>query len=47
MADKTISELTQATQITNDDMFVLQQNGEAKKLLGMTLLFTVATVFYL
>lgn len=38
MADKTISELTQATQITNDDMFVLQQNGEAKKLLGMTLL---------
>ena len=38
MADKTISELTQATQITNEDMFVLQQNGEAKKLLGMTLL---------
>lgn len=34
MADKTISELTQATQITNDDMFVLQQNGEAKKLKG-------------
>ena len=34
MADKTISELTQATQITNEDMFVLQQNGEAKKLKG-------------
>lgn len=38
MADKTISELTQATQITNEDMFVLQQNGEAKKLPGMILL---------
>ena len=38
MADKTISELTQATQITNEDMFVLQQNGVAKKLPGETLL---------
>ena len=38
MADKTISELTQATQITGEDLFVLQQDGEAKKLLGMTLL---------
>ena len=38
MADKTISDLTQALQITNDDMFVLEQQGEAKKLLGATLL---------
>ena len=38
MADKAISDLTQATQITGDDLFVLQQSGEAKKLLGMTLL---------
>lgn len=38
MADKAISDLTQATQITGEDLFVLQQNGEAKKLLGMTLL---------
>lgn len=34
MADKTISELTQATQITGEDLFVLQQGGEAKKLKG-------------
>lgn len=34
MADKTISELTQATQITKEDLFVLQQDGEAKKLKG-------------
>lgn len=34
MADKTISELTQATQITGEDLFVLQQDGEAKKLKG-------------
>jgi hypothetical protein len=38
MADKSISDLTQATQITNDDLFVLQQGGEAKKLMGETLL---------
>lgn len=38
MAEKTISELTQATQITNDDLFVLQQGNEAKKLKGATLL---------
>ena len=38
MADKSISDLTQATQITNDDLFVLQQSGEAKKLTGETLL---------
>lgn len=34
MADKAISDLTQALQITDDDLFVLQQNGEAKKLKG-------------
>lgn len=34
MADKAISDLTQALQITNEDLFVLQQNGEAKKLKG-------------
>lgn len=34
MADKAISDLTQATQITSEDLFVLQQNGEAKKLKG-------------
>lgn len=34
MADKTISELTQATKITGEDLFVLQQGGEAKKLKG-------------
>ena len=32
MADKSISDLIQALQITNEDMFVLEQNGEAKKL---------------
>lgn len=34
IVDKAISELTQALQITNEDLFVLQQNGEAKKLKG-------------
>lgn len=34
MADKAISDLIQATQITGEDLFVLQQNGEAKKLKG-------------
>lgn len=38
MADKSISDLTQATQITNEDLFVLQQGGTAKKLKGATLL---------
>lgn len=38
MADKAISDLTQALQITNEDMFVLEQSGEAKKLKGATLL---------
>lgn len=38
MADKAISDLTQALQITEEDLFVLQQSGEAKKLKGATLL---------
>lgn len=38
MADKQISELVQATQITDVDLFVLEQDGTAKKLTGATLL---------
>lgn len=38
MADKAINDLIQALQITDDDLFVLQQQGEAKKLKGKTLL---------
>lgn len=34
MADKAISDLTQAAQITGEDLFVLEQGGEAKKLKG-------------
>lgn len=34
MADKRITDLTQAQQITNEDLFVLEQSGEAKKLKG-------------
>lgn len=34
IVDKAISDLTQATQITGDDLFVLEQGGEAKKLKG-------------
>ena len=38
MADKQISELIQAAQITDADLFVLEQDGTAKKLTGATLL---------
>ena len=38
MADKTIGDLTQAESIGNEDLFVLQQNGEAKKLKGSKLI---------
>lgn len=38
MADKAISELITAEQITATDMFVLEQNGTAKKLTGQVLL---------
>ena len=37
MADKTINELTAATTVTDDDLLVLQQNGQAKKLTGSAL----------
>lgn len=33
MADKAISDLTQATQLGDNDLFVLEQNGTAKKML--------------
>lgn len=38
MADKAISELVAAEQITATDMFVLEQNGTAKKLTGQVLM---------
>lgn len=38
MADKRVADLTQAQQITGEDLFVLEQSGEAKKLKGATLL---------
>lgn len=38
IVDKAISDLTQALQIANEDLFVLEQSGEAKKLKGETLL---------
>ena len=38
MADKSISDLIQALQITGEDLFVLEQNGEAKKLKGEQLM---------
>lgn len=38
IVDKAIPDLTQALQITGEDLFVLEQNGEAKKLKGATLL---------
>ena len=38
MADKTIGDLTQAESIGSEDLFVLQQNGEAKKLKGSQLI---------
>lgn len=37
MADKQISQLVAATTINNDDLFVLQQGGTAKKLTGQKL----------
>ena len=37
MADKTISDLTQAASIGGEDLFVLEQNSEAKKLKGSQL----------
>ena len=37
MADKAISELIAASQVTPTDLFVLEQSGTAKKLTGLTL----------
>lgn len=37
MADKSISELTAASAVNPSDLFVLEQNGTAKKLTGQTL----------
>ena len=38
MADKTIGDLTQAESIGSEDLFLLEQNGEAKKLQGSKLI---------
>ena len=38
MADKTIGDLTQAESIGSEDLFVLEQGGEAKKLKGEQLI---------
>ena len=38
MADKTIGDLTQAASIGGEDLFVLEQGGEAKKLQGSQLI---------
>lgn len=42
MADKRVSDLTLATNITGDDLLLLEQNGEAKKMRGETLVKFVA-----
>lgn len=38
MADKAITELIEATQVTSTDQFVLEQSGTAKRLTGQTLI---------
>lgn len=43
MADKAIGELTQATQIYTNDLFVLSQSGVAKQLSGQLLMTTLAS----
>ena len=43
MADRQISDLTAATQVTVDDLFVLEQNNTAKKLTGQILMNDLAT----
>lgn len=43
MADKAISDLTAATQVTSADLFVLEQNNTAKKLTGQILMNDLAT----
>lgn len=44
IVDKAISDLTQATQITDEDLFVLEQNSEAKKLPGSILKNYIADI---
>ena len=43
MADKSINQLPEATQVDNADLFVLEQTGVAKKLTGQTLIGDLAT----
>ena len=43
MADKAISQLTEATEVQVSDLFVLEQTGVAKKLTGQTLMNDLAT----
>ena len=43
MADRQISDLIAATQVTVDDLFVLEQNNTAKKLTGQILMNDLAT----
>lgn len=43
MANKQISQLTEATSVTASDLFVLEQSGAAKKLAGQTLMNDLAT----
>ena len=43
MANKQISQLTEATSVTVSDLFVLEQSGAAKKLTGQTLMNDLAT----
>ena len=43
MANKQISQLTEATSVNVSDLFVLEQSGAAKKLTGQTLLTDLAT----
>lgn len=43
MADKTVGELTKATYVGMADLFVLEQNGQAKALTGQTLVNDLAT----
>ena len=43
MANKQISQLTEATSVNVSDLFVLEQNGASKKLTGQTLINDLAT----
>lgn len=45
MADKTISELTRASQINEQDLFVLEQSSQAKSLTGQVLMAWIAAEY--